>query len=114
MFVHGKKDGIDKLVDGFLETIKNDVAPPKTQIKKKILEIAERKRAGEAITIPSNNNNINNGETKEGKSSTQGLYGTARWVVHNEIATKLELEVSLNYFSDYYYYLSNIINIIDF
>lgn len=83
MFIHGKKDGIDKLIEGFIETIKNEVVPPKAQIKKKILEIAERKKAGEPINVNSNN------ESK----STQGLYGTPRWIVHNDIITKLNLEV---------------------
>lgn len=81
-FVHGKKDGVDKLVDGFIETLQATeiTVPAKSQIKKRILEVAEKKKFGES------------------SNEEKNLHGASRWRVHAEVASKLGIEVFLSSF----------------
>jgi hypothetical protein len=85
--VHGKKEGTDKLVDAFIETLQSaeSPVPPKAQIKKRILELAEKKKGG----------GCSGGESVggAGDASEKDLHGSARWRVHEETAAKLGLEV---------------------
>jgi hypothetical protein len=85
LFVHGKKEGADKLVDAFIETLHSaeSPVPPKAQIKKRILELAERKKSS------------GSGESGPGEAPEKDLAtGPARWRVHGEAAAKLGLEVT--------------------
>jgi hypothetical protein len=65
--IHGKKDGIDKLIQSFQHP--NHLHISKVQIKKRMLEIAE-------------------------KSKHVDGHGTARWVVKKEFLEKHTPEVS--------------------
>lgn len=86
LFVHGKKEGTDRLVDSFIETLVSteSVVPPKAQIKKRILDLAERRKGGGVSTSHPD-------EEKEAGN----VFGSARWVVHGEVAAKLGLEGQL-------------------
>ena len=64
-FIHGKKEGIDKLVEGFKELFPNFA---KSQIKKKILEISD-------------------------KSKHPDGYGSSRFMVKRDLFDKLALQV---------------------
>jgi hypothetical protein len=90
LFVHGKKEGTDRLVDAFVEALvaAESVVPPKAQIKKRILDLAERRKG---CLLPAPSSTPTPAEDKEGIT----LYGSARWVVHAEAALKLGLEGQL-------------------
>jgi hypothetical protein len=98
--VHGRKDGISKLVDGFLELLQQQAdaaksgdlgapvaVPSKLQVRKRILDIAERKRAADE-SAPASTDSAND-------QPPQPLqHGSARWVVRPETAQSLNLQVT--------------------
>ncbi len=92
LFIHGKKEGVDKLVDGFIESLQtadsSAPVPPKLQIKKRIQDISERRKGGEVRSTPAGNST----ESAEPKIAPT-TFGTSRWQVHTEVAVNLGLEV---------------------
>ena len=93
-FVHGRKDGVSKLVDGFLEQLQQEgaggVMPSKQQVKRRILDIADRKRrrAGETSVSAEAGG-------EEGEQLDVQYVGTARWIVRQQTADELKMQVCM-------------------
>ena len=90
-FVHGRKDGISKLVDGFLEQLQQEgaagVMPSKQQVKRRILDIADRKRRRAETPVYAEEG------SKEGDQLDVQYVGTPRWIVRQQTADELKMQV---------------------